>query len=134
MSAWGTGSFENDEALDWVGKATDGDLECVRSALAPLEEPDGVAAGATDAARALAAAEAIATLRGSPPDALPDAARTWIATLPHEFDETLVAQARAATDRVVTEPSELLDIWSGAGEDQSTAWRAAVADLRERLA
>lgn len=134
MAAWGTGSFDNDDALEWAGAAADGDLDHVRLALAPLAEPDGAPAEAPDAARALAAAEAIATLRGAPPDLLPDTVSAWIASLPHEFDETLLAQARAATDRVVTEPSELLDRWSLAGADDATTWRAGVADLRNRLA
>ncbi len=134
MGAWGTGSFDNDDALDWAGAAADGDLERVRLALAPLAAPDGALARAPDAARALAAAEVVATLRGAPPDVLPDAVTTWIATLPLEFDETLLAQARAATDRVVTEPSELLTLWADAGPEDATTWRAGVADLRNRLA
>lgn len=134
MAAWGTGSFENDDALDWVSTAADGDLQHVQSALAPVAEPDGEYVEAGDAARALAAAEAIASLRGAPPDVLPDAVGAWIATLSHEFDETVLAQARAATDRVVTEPSALLDVWAEAGSDVATAWRAGVAELRERLA
>lgn len=134
MSVWGTGSFENDDALNWASAAPDGDLEHVRSALAPLAAPDGARAEAHAAARALAAAEAIATLRGAPPDALPEAVAAWIATLPHEFDDTFLADARAATDRVVTEPSELLDLWAKAGPEEATAWQAGVANLRDRLA
>ncbi len=134
MGVWGPGSFDNDEALRWVGDAADGDLEHLRLALAPLAEPDGAPAEALDAVRALAAAEALATLRGAPPDVLPAAVSAWIATLSHEFDDTLLAQARAATDRVVTEPSALLGLWAEAGADEATAWRAGVADLRNRLA
>ncbi len=133
MGAWGTGSFDNDHALSWVADAPDGDLEYVRSALAPVEAPDGSPIEAPDAARALAAAEVVATLRGAPPDELPGTVTTWIDTLPHEFDETLLAQARAATDRVVTKPSELLARWGDAGSDEATTWQAGVADLRQRL-
>lgn len=134
MAVWGPGSFENDDAIDWAGKAADGDLEHLRSALAPLAAPDGAGVGASEAAQALAAAEAIAALRGAPADVLPDTVASWIATLSHEFDETLLAEARAATDRVVTEPSELLDRWTEAGAETAREWRTSVADLRERLA
>ncbi len=134
MDAWGTGSFDNDEALKWAGEGAGGDIEHVRRALAPLAESDGAPVDVRDAARALAAAEAIATLRGAPPDVLPDPIGAWIDTLPREFDETLLAQARAATDRVVTEPSALLGLWDEVGPDDATSWRACVADLRNRLA
>lgn len=134
MGVWGTGSFDNDDALAWAREAPDADLEHVRSALAPVAEPHGTNPEAPDAARALAAAEAVAALRGAPAAALPASVAHWIATLSHEFDETLLVQARAATDRVVTEPSDLLDLWEKTGAEEATAWRAAVADLRDRLA
>ena len=133
MGAWGTGSFENDDALEWISSARDGDLEQIRSALAPVAEPDGAYLDAPEGAHALAAAEAVASLRGAPPVDLPERVGAWIDTLSREFDDALLVQARAATDRVVTAPSELLDHWEDMGDDDATAWRAQVADLRDRL-
>lgn len=134
MGVWGTRSFENDDALEWAAAAQDGDLEQVRAALAPVAAPDGAYLEAPAAAKALAAAEAVATLRGAPPEGLPDRVGAWIATLSREFDETLLSDARAAIDRVVTPPSELLELWEDKSGDDSTAWLASVSDLRERLA
>lgn len=134
MGAWGTGPFENDDALDWAGDAPAGDLEYVQSVLASAAEPDGSYLEAPDASRALAAAEAVAALNGAPAEGLPDTVTTWLDTLPREFDDTLLAQARAATDRVVTEPSELLELWDDADDADAMAWKASVADLRQRLA
>lgn len=133
MGAWGTGPFENDEALDWIGDAPAGDLEYVRSALAAAAEPDGSYLDASDGNLVLAAAEVVAALRGAPAEGLPDSVTEWVETLPRELDETLLGQARAATDRVITEPSELLELWDEAEPPDATAWKAGVADLRQRL-
>ena len=132
MRAWGTGSFENDEAMAWVSGRSDTDLEPVRAVLAPVAEPDGGDVDASAGARALVAAEVVATLRGAPSSDLPAPVGAWIDTLPRDLPDDLIAMARAATDRVVTVPSALLERWDAASDDGIT-WRAGVADLRGRL-
>lgn len=132
MDAWGTGSFENDDALVWLGERSDGDLDTVRAALAPAAEPDGAGIDGRTGARALVAAEVVATLRGAPAVDLPDDVGAWIETLPRDISDDLVALARAATDRVVTAPSGLLERWDPSSAE-GLDWRARVADLRDRL-
>src|SRR4051812_40400115 len=132
MRAWGTGSFENDEAMAWVSGRSDTDLEPVRAVLAAVAEPDGAAVDAPTGARALVAAEVVGTVRGAPSPDLPEPVGAWIDTLPRDLPDDLVVLARAAVDRVVTVPSSLLEQWEASSSD-GVSWRAGVADLRQRL-
>lgn len=85
MGAWGYGSFENDDALDWVGDLTDG------RSLKPVEAALDAALGAEadfgisgEAECGSAAAEVVAALGGAPSGDLPEEIAEWIATRPWE--------------------------------------------------
>lgn len=85
MGAWGYGSFENDDALDWVGDLTDG------RSLKPVEAALDAALGAEadfgisgEAECGLAAAEVVAALGGAPSGDLPEEIAEWIAARPWE--------------------------------------------------
>ena len=119
MGAWGPGSFENDDALDWLSTFLDDDDDAIL--WDQLEY-----AGALDAPTAcatLAAAEVIATAGGHPPPDAPDE----LLELPREaleretYDLALRAVARVKR-------SELAELWAGQPE-----WEAAVGDLEARL-
>src|SRR5688572_21854583 len=62
MGAWGTGSFDNDSALDFVGDVVEGgDWQAVMElALAPVEPGEPI----RDEVAAIAAAEIVAAARG----------------------------------------------------------------------
>ena len=75
--AWGTGSFENDDALDWMAVCTHSQGPgVIASALQAALKP-----GAIDAevgASAVAAAEIVAVSSGRPGPALPPELRDWL--------------------------------------------------------
>ncbi|MEV7585889.1 DUF4259 domain-containing protein [Streptomyces erythrochromogenes] len=129
MGTWDVGPFDNDTAADWCGDLDDASPEArqglVRDTLAR-------AAGTTDHLDADVADEAIAAAalvaaqcpggepahpRYGPDEPLPDLTG-------------LRALARQALDRVLTEPSELLQLWA---EPDDGPWQATVNRLRSTL-
>ena len=135
MGAWDVGTFDNDTACDWGFElAETADTGLVASTLARALEAGGADLEAGVACEALAAAEVVARLRGrwGERNAYTETVDAWVEAHPAEPSPELVSQALAAIDRVLAEPSELLDLWSDG--DDLASWRAAVADLRARVA
>jgi hypothetical protein len=130
MGAWGAGSFENDDAMDWVSELAAGAGDAVlREALVPVASSDQRYLEAPDCSVAIAAAEAVAAARGNPSESLPKEIAEWVETRPIVATE-LTALARTAVERIV-EGSELKDLWDES--DSAEAWRDAMTDLRKRL-
>jgi hypothetical protein len=130
MGAWGAGSFENDDAMDWVIGLTKGSGDSViRGALAPLASTDDSYLEAPTCSIAIAAAEAVAAASGHPTASLPEEVLGWVDKKPAVATD-LVVLARAAVDRIVRK-SELKDLWDES--DSADGWRAAMTDLRRRL-
>jgi hypothetical protein len=130
MGAWGAGSFENDDAMDWViGLAERSRDAVLREALTPVATADDRYLEAPDCSIAIAAAEAVAAARGHPNVALPAEVAGWVRNKP-EVTADLVVLARSAVDRIAGK-SELRDLWNES--DSAEAWRAAMTDLRARL-
>jgi hypothetical protein len=131
MGAWGSGSFENDDAMDWVGDlkpaAGEAPLRIALRAVATAE-PDAYIE-ALDCSVALAAAEAVAAAKGRPAATLPDEVTAWAAAKPAISDDT-VGLARAAIRRI-TEASELKELWEES--DSADAWHTSVSDLSRRI-
>ena len=135
MGAWGTTSFANDDAMDWVyalEAATD--LRVVREALDEVLHADGyLAAGIGCVGRA--AAEVVAALDGRAADDLPDEVTKWVTAHRAQRDPALADRARAVVDRVTGDAhrSELRELWDEADPEDRDAWQASAADLRARL-
>jgi hypothetical protein len=130
MGAWGAGSFENDDALDWLAVlAGSYGPTPIRDALSAAAEAEGFVE-APDASAALAAAEVVAALLGRPAPALPDEAAGWVRANAAAAQPWMRDLARRAVDRVERD-SELRDLWLEAGD--AGDWEAAVRDLRIRL-
>lgn len=131
MGAWGVGTFENDEASDWVYRLEEsGDLELVRETLAAAADPSGYLE-ATSCAEALAAAEVVAALVGRPGPDLPEEVRGWVADHRLRVAPELRSLGVRAVDQVAGE-SELKELW--ADSDDGDAWRDRIEELRGRLA
>ena len=131
MGAWGTGSFENDHALDWVGDLLEGDVAIVRSALGSVANaPDGEFLDADDCCEALVAAELVAAACGKGDDRLAHGALDWIAAHRSELGEADRGVAARAVGRVVA-GSELQELWDEGGPDEE--WHASVSELLRRL-
>ena len=127
MGAWGAGTFENDDASDWLYELEQSTgFDFVRTS---LEATDGEYIEAPDGAAALAAGEIVAAALGRPAQELPDTAVSWLATQ-SGITSADRASAVAAIDRVTSDASELRELWEDS-EDES--WGAHVDDLRRRL-
>ncbi len=133
MGAWGTGSFDNDDAGDFLAEVTDsGDLALVREVLDNvLTSTEYVEA--PDACQAIVAAEIVAAALGRATLAAQqqnDLSR-WLASIRPKIDADLVAQAREALTRILAENSELRELWEET--DDFAEWRALVSELGQQL-
>jgi hypothetical protein len=128
MGAWGSGPFENDDAMDWTYALTDdADLGVVAAALRDATGED--APEAPEASAAIAAAEVVAAGLGRPSPDLPDEVTAWVAARADQDWGALVPSAMVALDRVGSD-SELVELWAEEGGDD---WGATLDELRGRL-
>lgn len=133
MGTWGTGSFENDDAADFMIDVLDsGDLSLIREVLDNVltsteyvEAPD--AALAIVAAEIAAAALGRATLAAQQEAGLAD----WLARIRPTIDDDLRQQAVNALRRILAEHSELRELWEETEDFQD--WQATVKDLGQQL-
>jgi len=129
MGAWGMGSFENDGAFDWLFELTDGGLAAVRAAFAAVDTSEYLEVD--EGQHVIAAAEALAALRGAPLSALPEDLTGWVSDNQGLDPAPLVPEALRALERILGADSELHELWE---ESPSYAiWKAQVVDLRRRL-
>ncbi len=128
MSAWGSGSFENDDARDFVCDLHSKVFDDLREVLARAAEQSEYLE-APDASVAVAAAEVIAALKGAPPEPLPCEIAKWVSKVP-DASTDLSELARQAVNRVRLN-SELKDLWLEA--DGLNEWSAGLRDLEQRL-
>ncbi len=134
MGAWSHEPFGNDDAADWIAQLEEQkDLGLVESTLDAVLAVGGDYLEAPEASEAVAAAEVVARLRGRPGSdgADAEAIDAWAAKVKPQASPALIAKARRALDRVLTEPSELMEFWDES--DAAAAWRASVEDLKARL-
>lgn len=131
--AWDTGSFDNDDALDWVWELSESDD------LSAVENAVSAAANASDyleaptASMAIAAAEVIAALKGNPGPNLPQEVAEWVQANQIAVGEGVLKAARKAIENIKNvEMSELAQLWSKSA-DLSEVWRADLDDLLQRL-
>ena len=128
MGAWGSGSFENDYAADWLaqlGTIEPDDLTKIFG----ITADDGAYFEAPAASVVVAAAEVVAALNGCPLKEVPSEIVTWTTNRQAPTPE-LKALALRALDRV-RKNSELKDLWMEA--DGLNDWTAAIQDLQTRI-
>ena len=134
MGAWGSGIFENDTACDFAAAVSDGGgVVLVEQALdRVLATGDGYLE-APDAEECLAAAEIIARLKGNSGEQTSYTASidAWIKSSPPLPSAEVVEKARRAIVRVLSEPSELVELW--AESNDFDAWKRGVEGLSRRL-
>ena len=135
MGAWGSGSFENDSALDWAASVQS--LVEVREPFDRLkaltESKDEAALIDADLASELvAAAETVAMLMGRTIPDFPEALRRRLADA-GKPDDLLYHQARGALFHVLRD-SELAELWEeAAAESGINEWHEAITGLVDRL-
>ena len=132
MGAWGTGSFDNDDALDWVMElAESDDLSVVNMALDEALATADDYLDATVCCRAIAAAEILTALQGES-EALPDGASDWVAAHAELNIATVTPKAAQVVQQILTD-SELKELWEEADEEDSDQWHSIMNDLLARL-
>lgn len=131
MGAWGTGSFDNDDAADWAYELEEAaDFIPVRQALAATMDTDGYLE-IPEGARALAAAAVVATTFDGNLQDIPEGIREWIEDHPDTGTRGDARLALDALDRVTSEESELWSLWGDA--PNGADWRKGIDQLRHRL-
>lgn len=129
MGAWGSGPFENDDALDAVGELVDGtfELDTLREALESdyLEAPEG------SIALALVEVALAALGRVDPAAELDEVDIRLVAT---QFDDAAYELILRAADRALDPTaSELFELWEEAGDEELAEWRSAAVASVELL-
>lgn len=137
MGAWGTGSFENDTALDWAASVQS--VDDVRKPFGRLKEatdlePDGanLVIDADLACQLIAAAECVAMKLGRRSRDFPEQLAELL-TDAGELDNPLFHQARNAVLHVLRN-SELAELWEEETQESgSNEWLAEMTRLIDRL-
>jgi len=132
MGAWGIGSFENDDAMDWLDSFEaegPGAIETALTDVVELSKDDYLES--TEACHALAAAELVAAARDGDVTSLPDTFGGQFAEHTEAINEAdLAALARRAVLRVLR-ASELKELWDET--DDADEWAESVRELADRL-
>jgi hypothetical protein len=131
MGAWGVGSWDNDDACDWVYELVESkDLSPVIEALRAVTDPDDAYLESPVCRLALAAAEIVAAAAGGPGTGLPEEIEEWLDELSPNIDPKTRKWALSAVETVGRE-GELFELWRES--DSFQEWREAVAALQSRL-
>ncbi len=134
MGAWDTDPFGNDTACDWIYTLEQSEgLELIEETLEKVVSLEDEYLESPDAEEALAAADAIARLKGHAyvKNSYTETLDEWVARQETEVPQDLVDLALQAIDRILTEPSELLELWEES--EQFEAWKKQLDDLKGRL-
>lgn len=134
MGTWSYESFGNDDACDWAAQLVEqNDLSFVESTLDALLAVGDEYLEAPEASEAIAAAEVVARLRGNfgDEDASSKDVNAWVKGVKLQPSSVLLDKACRALDRILTEPSELMELWEES--ENSGAWYAAVKELKARV-
>lgn len=130
MGAWAAGSFDNDDAGDWVWELADAeDTSILLKAFSRVIDADDYVE-APDCSAGIAAAEVVAALRERPASKLPDEITQFVTRIGAPPSPTLVSSALRALERIKTK-SELQELWDES--DSRAEWHQAVAELESRL-
>jgi hypothetical protein len=134
MGAWGCGTFENDTACDFA------DTVAGENGLVVLEQAlDRVLATGTnyleapDAEEGLAAADIVARLNGtaSAQTSYTATIDAWVERSKLTPSKALIEKAQCSITRILTEPSELFELWQQSPDFE--AWRRSVEEISKRL-
>ncbi len=130
MGTWGVKTFENDGASDWLWDLEESDANS--ALVAALNPEDTNYLEATDGEIILAAAEIIQAIKNRPRAGLPENALNWINAHNTLDVSSLVTKAIAMVDRVLSDNSELRELWEE-NEDDYPKWHAHITELRSKL-
>lgn len=134
MGTWAIDAFGNDMALDWAEDLQESqDLYFIANTLDNVLSGDSAAyLEAPYAAEGLAAIEVLARLQGQP-GVVQEDVDAWVEEVRLKFKHRadLVEKAQRAIDHILSERSELRELWSESEEYEN--WRAGVLELKARV-
>ncbi len=133
MPGWGTGSFENEDAQNFlarIGSLGSDDLRQILSRAADQDYLEAPESSTTVAAAEVVAAHVAMAKEENPSPATPHQIIDWISKNRVDDSPELVDVACRAVVRVRTN-SELKDLWLEA--EGLNEWSAALRDLEARL-
>lgn len=134
MGTWDYTTFGNDDACDWGHDLGESDgLAFIEETLDAVIDAGDEYLEAPTASEAIAAAETVARLQGhfGIRSAYSEAVDEWVAKHPAPVPSHLAEKAHAALDRILTPPSELLEIWEESDDFQR--WKDTLAELKSRI-
>lgn len=134
MGTWALDAFGNDYAMDWAQDLQEyKTLELVETTLDNVIDSTEEELEAPFAAEALAALEVIARLAGraGEKDPATEEVDEWVAACKKKITPPLLDKARLAFERIVSESSELRQLWQES--EHFEEWQAEVAALRLRV-
>ncbi|MBB5722157.1 hypothetical protein FHS72_001781 [Loktanella ponticola] len=137
MSAWGTGSFDNDGALDFLADYREGTAAVVETVLRDIANlDDGTYIEADAGQAAMVAGEVIAACHDNPSEALDEDMladlQTHRAAVVENLD--LIDYAVTAIPKVLaSETSEVAEFWENASPEDAEKFQNNAADLLTRL-
>ena len=136
MGAWGTGSFDNDDAADFVYDVESEGVDAIKAALLAASSNDDYLE-VWDGTKAIAAAEFVAAANGDT-SGLDRTAREVFERFGRDLAAltALKEMARAAVERVMAPKSELMELWEeeDVDPDDQQELRTGMSALLQRLA
>ena len=132
MGAWSHEPFGNDDANDWAyGLEGAKDLGLIESALDKVLESEGYLE-APEASEAVGAVEVIAKLLGrrTQSDAYTEKIDEWVTTVGLKPSSSLLAKASRTLDRILSDASELRELWQ---EEGTGEWESSIAKLKKAI-
>ncbi|MGA2356541.1 MAG: DUF4259 domain-containing protein [Terriglobales bacterium] len=128
MPGWGTGSFENEDAQNFLAQLNSLEIDALSPILARAADHDYLDAPASTVV--IVVAEIVAAAKGNPPQTVPNQIVEWIAKIEGSPSSQISELARSAVEKIRTN-SELKDLWLEA--EGLNEWSAALRDLENRL-
>jgi len=136
MGAWDVGPFGNDDAADWAWQFDEVDgLELLDETLDNVfeEANSDDYVEAPTGSEAVAPCEVIARMKGKGGErtVYSGSADKWIVSHGNSPKQELVTKAIKALDIVMSEKSELYQLWKDS--EMFVDFQASIADLRQRM-
>lgn len=129
MPGWGSGSFENEDAQNFLRALHLKEPADLHQILVRAADHEGYL-DASESSVVIAAAEVVAAAKGRPPEAVPHQIEEWVSKIEGAPSDATSEVAHRAVNKVRTN-SELKDLWLEA--EGLNEWSAAVRDLEQRL-
>ena len=132
MGAWGLGNFDNDTACDWVYDLEEVmDLSVIEKSINEVFEEECI--DSDIACEALAAVDTLARLNGhfGVKNSYTETVDKWVQKNKLDVPGELIEKAKKAIKHIISESSELFELWSESEELDN--WLTEIESLEKRL-